>query len=378
MNNNDSNNQNNDVNVMNNIHNPNNGNGGNNNRNNRPNRPNPSKRNNRNNRNNENDAGSENSSEDNNSEERNEVSSASVEQTPQVQQQQQAGYPTNMVYTQIVRIGNPLVVMIGIGNYKHKAIQNGFGPLDSVKIDYDNVYKSFGPDHYNYKRFFKRANNNNNNNNYPFRLDWTQQSIGRYIKEIIDKMILNKHDALIMSISCHGIQNENEDCIVDSNGDLIELKQHIFDPFSHKMSGRPRFFFIDCCRGINPQTPVDWDDVVNVEIIQNGNANGHGKQGAKLKGKNDIYSDAYMKQIFATTAGHGVLEGKKYGGYLTRSVCQVFRQECNKSKQRKMHFDKMAVQIQNYAQKASQSNLFVSIPQYVSNAALKIYFEKKK
>ena len=263
-------------------------------------------------------------------------------------------------------IRNPLVIVIGIGDYEEKTL---LPKLQGIRADYNNIISVF-EEIYNYTVLIATGADKENNNPKLF---WTHDQIFEYLDEARRKIVQDKHDSLISIISCHGATNQmNEECLIDSNGSRINLEL-IFSYFSAKsdrnMLNKPKIFFIDCCRnqdGTLPQPALPY--------IQHKGTNDISTNVNRQRFLSDELSlDAYFYTVYSTSKGYATIEGEN-GGFLIRNVKKVFEhyQECVHNK----HLRDVVEQIKIQVQDEFKHGLGTNIPEDRSTGALKIYFEK--
>ena len=160
-----------------------------------------------------------------------------------------------------IEMNDPLIVMMGIGEY------DGMANLDGIARDYDNIINTFVY-HWKYKVLYRLKNNTNIYTNNKdelkrnYKLKWDGDDIDNFIEESRKLVVRNKHDGLIFGISSHG---DREKLLYDSECEQYELDA-IFSMYSPQASALlesyteteqesnqlfiiPKIFFLDMCRG---------------------------------------------------------------------------------------------------------------------------------
>ena len=139
-----------------------------------------------------------------------------------------------------------MVIAIAIGKYDCDSIDAQFQNLDSIDNDIKNIVRLFGVT-LNYRII------PNYSINEQIKTYWSKQEIFELLKKqakYLNKSVQNnKHDSVIVIISCHGIQ----DHIVTSDYKLIN-KDTIYRIFSvdyPSLRNIPGIFMYDCCDGDN-------------------------------------------------------------------------------------------------------------------------------
>ena len=156
------------------------------------------------------------------------------------------------------RIENPLVVIVGIGDFK------GQYPQLMVERDYQNIIFAFNYTrgyhivYYNPKNkimhLASRANRSNDYHKSNFKKTWEKTEIVQFNKEIKEMFLTNNnnnyyYDSLIYIVSTHG---HTKGIIYDSDCEEIKINSIIteFDNVNCKsLKFKPKIFILDHCRG---------------------------------------------------------------------------------------------------------------------------------
>ena len=153
------------------------------------------------------------------------------------------------------RICDPLVVMVGIGDYDDE-LQNLIG----ITKDYKNMFYTFN-NIYNYSLFYQTKDNEQiyvknrilnlkkEHLSQKIKVKWNDNEIIDFFIKARDIVVQNKHDSLLALISSHG---DSEGVIYDSNFEDVQLFE-IFGLFMRNkcphLQDKPKIFFVDACRG---------------------------------------------------------------------------------------------------------------------------------
>ena len=252
-------------------------------------------------------------------------------------------------------IGNPLVVVIGIGNFK------GQYPQLFVERDYQNVIFAF-----NYTRGYhivyfnpknelihltNRANQSKYYKSKNFKVTWNKKEIIQ-LNTIVKTRFLrtgnestnDSYDSLIYIISTHG---NRDDIIYDSDLNKIEL-QSIFSEFDNvncsALQLKPKVFVLDHCRGrkvakLKPNSLYQDEDEDEKE--KHKEKEKEEKVDAKEMKKNHVDTKyntrdkkpdttipvvnaaSHVLKIFANKNAYAISDGGCKGGYLIRSFTKV-------------------------------------------------------
>ena len=167
-------------------------------------------------------------------------------------------------------IENPLVIMLGIGEYD----SNVLPPLLGVKKDYTSMiyifHVCFG---YSFvfenkltkkieylnktnKRQVSDANDEKEKEKFSLtecekqlKTYWIDEEIDTFFGKCKELVVNNNHDSCIFILSCHG---DNDGVIIDSKGNEIGLG-NLFGPYNGKyckyLIDKPKIAVLDCCRG---------------------------------------------------------------------------------------------------------------------------------
>ena len=276
---------------------------------------------------------------------------------------------------------NPLVVMIGIGEYEHERYPNLEGVVHDC-TDIIDVFSNYWGYHVLYQTNSNQHNNINNvaydketvelttiaqgNVSNPnttgndenakicyetnvsntanddkneitqshFKCHWTTIEIDQFLGKVEEYLVDNKHDGLIFVVASHG---ESGGAIVDSKG-----KRYNLDKIYTKFDKIPAIYIIDACRGTKSGR-VTRNNSENADTINAQSVNGRNREN---KDHDDAENDddekiqntyhngrkkSFLERIgqritlYATVEGLAVLEDKN-GGYLIRNVTEVFKQ----------------------------------------------------
>ena len=196
-------------------------------------------------------------------------------------------------------IRNPLVIVIGIGDYAENTL---LPKLKGIKADYSNIINVFEEI---YKYTVLIATNEQDNNPKLF---WTRDQIFEHLDEARRKIVQDKHDALISIISCHGATNQKtQECLIDSKGNRIHLDL-IFDYFSAKsdrnMLNKPKIFFIDCCRNQDGKPASTALPYAQHKVTDDISTNVDRQRFLS----DQLSLDAYLYTIYSTSKGYATIE----------------------------------------------------------------------
>ena len=286
----------------------------------------------------------------------------------------------------ILKIENPLVVILGIGEY------SGMPNLDGITKDYQHMIKIFNK-LFGYDILYKLKNNQFNKNKSDgniqdeFKIRWSIDEVDDFIDE--SKSILGdktrKYDALIFIISCHG----ESGVLLDSDCEEI-----IFYGIASKFDGSsfpffaecPKLFFVDACRGQMKSKPIPVEFGINQQtneiiLVNKGQENKtqqEKREQKQLSVENNIDSEivvviddektvessriqprevygkqVYVKEVlkveqvkqllvqkninihkeanflfvYANPDGYAAFDGGNKGGYLIQAIYKVFRKK---------------------------------------------------
>ena len=234
-----------------------------------------------------------------------------------------------------MKLGNPLVVILGIGEY------DGMPNLIGVNQDYKNIILIFNK-LFGYDILYKLSNDEYNkdkclgNIDDAFKLQWNCDEIDDFIddaKELIENKDL-KYDSLIFLVSSHG---DADGVILDSECEEYSLLT-IFAGFDGNklphFAHCPKLFFVDACRGTMRSKVVETTIKFNEkskEIIAipkgNNNENKEQKSGKFEDLKMNIHSQANFFIVYANPDGYAAFDGGIKGGYLIQSIYKVFKKK---------------------------------------------------
>ena len=133
--------------------------------------------------------------------------------------------------------------------------------LDGIRVDIDKIIEVFGRNKLNYTIYPNYYDQNGNNH----KAYWTENELVQFLKEKAEKLSnnlemneldsLNRYDALLVIISCHGMERY---VLTSDHKKVSKIAIHrIFSgqyPLSRKI---PRCFVFDCCSG-SGQREADW------------------------------------------------------------------------------------------------------------------------
>ena len=252
------------------------------------------------------------------------------------------------VKEKIMPICNPLVVILGIGEYDE------WPNLIGVKKDYENMIKIFNK-LFKYDILYKLSNNQFNDNksngniNDSFKLKWLSDDDGLdEVLEFVDDVKIalstkNKnYDSLIFIISCHG---EADGVIFDSVGEEHSLP-NIYTTFNGEkfpdFAHCPKLFFVDACRGTLRRKPIKVEykmdeDSKEIYVSPKGKENEYKNDDNKSDNKNNnkklvskemnIHEVANFYIVYANPEGYAAFDAGPKGGYLIQAIYKVFRKK---------------------------------------------------
>ena len=265
------------------------------------------------------------------------------------------------IHEKTVTILNPLVVILGIGEY------DGMPNIIGIKKDYQNMIIIFNK-LFKYDILYKLSNNNYNKNqsqgniNDSFKLKWDCDEIDDFIDDV--KIALEnenkKYDSLIFIVSSHG---EADGVILDSESEEYSLfclyaqfNGSQFPNFAHC----PKLFFVDACRGNLKSKKIavsyNMGDNINVNNIdksqeiyavskgrnseykddisisnnknnKNNNSSNDIKRQLSTKQEINIHSEANFFFVYANPDGYAAFDGGNKGGYLIQAIYKVFKKK---------------------------------------------------
>ena len=206
------------------------------------------------------------------------------------------------------RINDPLVIMVGIGDYDD-TLQNLIG----ITKDYKNIFYTFN-NQYNYSLFYQTKDNQqiytkhrfidlkNEHLSEKIKIKWVEDEIIDFFKKARDIIIENKHDSLIAVISSHG---DTDGVIYDSNFDEVQLIE-IFSIFMKNdcphLQDKPKIFFVDACRGT--MKSLNKEHVLNNDLKTEASTK-------KLKGPNNQHKDRDRDSPNGTQSQAGLQQSQK-------------------------------------------------------------------
>ena len=302
-------------------------------------------------------------------------------------------------------IANPLVVILGIGEYEKGSYENLIG----VKMDYRNMiylwnhyfkycimYQTTdGNIKYYDKNNYNCMNNINNQVNYKtdkFKQYWLCDEIEQFIEQVHMKINeKQEHDGLIFIVSCHG---EQGGFIMDSTGDddegSFQLAQ-IFYKFNSAscpyLADKPKLFIVDACRG-NMRSKVYYGceskgikPVIKGRVNSNKktpNVNNNENEKTKINNNNKdnntgMHLEANFRYIYGNPEGFAVFDGGEKGGYLIRSVKKVLTQPIALKTNLDEIVPLISIKVNQLTGRQS-----MQLVQDISNTQYRIKFEKRK
>ena len=252
------------------------------------------------------------------------------------------------LHEKTMTISNPLVVILGIGEY------DGMPNLIGITKDYQNMIIIFNK-LFKYDILYKLSNNKYNNNKSQgnvkdsFKLKWSCNEIDEFIDDI--KELLGnddkKYDSLLFIISCHG---EAEGLILDSECEEYSLFA-LYSEFNGiqlaDFAHCPKLFMVDACRGRmkSPKVPVSYKLDVKLQELMVYPKGISDKSKFKPSGNDDIDDSKYNKQsqlseqkinihseanfffVYANPEGYAAFDGGNKGGYLIQAIYKVFKKK---------------------------------------------------
>ena len=258
-----------------------------------------------------------------------------------------------------ITIRDPLVVMLGIGEYK------GMRNLAGILKDYDNLIDTF-VNYWKYKVFYRLDNNkyiySNNKDAIEtnYKVKWNEDEIVNFVEESRKCIVKNKHDGILFAISSHG---DTGRILYDSECSQFEL-DYLFSMYSPDASALletyqetqeesnhlltiPKIFFLDMCRGDSKAKVTQLaKSTGNISSTAESPQNEQKLSplqlaGSKsLKQENNIISIkgiskedshklvaqmANFCKLFANVEGNSVLDASQTGGVFLNNVCKVFK-----------------------------------------------------
>ena len=318
-------------------------------------------------------------------------------------------------------IKNPLVVLLGIGDY-----DDGIMPsLTGITQDYLNMIHTFHVV-FGYSITFEnkfKANNdknsNNNNDKYSYyskknkikslrqcqqrvKTYWTDEEIEDFYANARQLCVDNKHDSCIFIISSHG---ESNDVILSSKGVSISLG-YLFGWWNGMccpyLVDKPKLIFVDACRGSLKSKPIQsiqednnssgnningTMDVIDELATRGGKGNKNETQSTNSNKNNsnknsdnnytnkkkNYHVQANFRYIYGNPQGYAVFDGGLKGGYLVRSIKKIMMNEkisCNKN------LDDIVKRIRIKTQELA-GNASMECVEDVNTMGFSVFFEKK-
>ena len=311
-------------------------------------------------------------------------------------------------------ICNPLVVMVGIGEY-HDSLQNLIG----MTKDYKNMIYTFN-NKYGYAFYYQTKDNKmiytknsiidlkSAHISEIIKIEWSEEEIMDFIDCARDVVVSNKHDSVILIISSHG---ESNGVIFDSEFEEVQLFA-IFYKFMRNecpyLQDKAKIVLVDACRGslksivptAQPESQAESQSEKQVlkgkqnntnQTVNDANANTkdqseNGKdvksdtkvKKSKLEEKFSAYhQEGNYRIIYANIEGYAVLGGGKKGGYLLQAVKKVFCDQ-NQILNKNTHFEDVVLQINKKSQKLAGTNVVVQQVQDVNQMDGNIIFQTRK
>ena len=279
------------------------------------------------------------------------------------------------------RIGNPLIALIGIGEFDGK-LDNLLG----VPIDYQNLIDTFVKI-WKFSAFYQLSNGktvylndiNELEDKKNYKIKWNFDEIKLFVKQATKLIMENKHDGLVFAISGHGNKGNviyDSFCKSHKMNEIFRIlsPQYEMEPESSQqqtqndesmyLSRIPKIFFLDVCRGSKQATmtpaylPAHSDQIEmkhqhlqeiqeqktqKIQQIQKNKTqkvtNDQSLHKSLHKQKESFALKAITKDqaqvlspemsnfynIYANIDGFAVADGSKHGGIFIRSVCKVFK-----------------------------------------------------
>ena len=167
-------------------------------------------------------------------------------------------------------IENPLIIILGIGDYDGDAIS----PLIGVSQDYINCMSAFlmtgycvlYQDKQNNVQYIDKLDPKWKTQNKQFdlkqckqqvKIHWTDDEIKLFFDQAKEHVLKYKHDSFIFVISCHG---DAEGVIIDSTGEEVSLGL-LFSIFNGNecqyLVDKPKIIFLDACRATMRAKPIE-------------------------------------------------------------------------------------------------------------------------
>ena len=321
-------------------------------------------------------------------------------------------------------VSNPLVVILGIGEY------DGMPNLDGVLKDYKNIiytfYNIFGysiifSDNQNKLHYCNKYNAKlSKSTTEQFKMNWTIDDIEQFIEKVTNTLDNNNtnnntnnnnndnnndnnnnnnnHDGLLLFISCHG---ESDGIILDSNCEEYQLSAIYYQFYgenSPHLLNKPKIFIVDACRG-SMRSIINVDSTnTDKNSISKGNqssdfektrgrtsSNNNGKHENETENKQETnnstntintvnlyHSQSNCRFIYTNPDGYAAADGGSRGGYLIQATKNVFcKQEITSQ-----NLDNIVKQIRFKTQQLV-GNGTTQLVQDVDQINFDVFFDKK-
>lgn len=313
----------------------------------------------------------------------------------------------------IFTIKNPLIVILGIGEYEESGTS-----LLGVATDYKNIIHAFN-NIYNYSTFYATNDNKYAYADYKIdlehehlskkvKLEWTVDEVDDFFTKARNTLVKNEHDSLIAVITCHG---DDDGVIIASDGEPMQLFGLYYKFMTTEcewLQDKPKLMFVDACRGkmlssnkkkknenendskiTNKSDSIDTSenncnnenancsassgDDLKLKGSTGGGGQSSNKIASKLNQTKNYHKEGNFRFIYAAIDGYAVVEGGKMGGYLIRAIHTVFK---NEKRVLTQDLDKIIYYINDKAQTKAGTNLFVQHVEDVNRMDGIVRFEK--
>ena len=264
----------------------------------------------------------------------------------------------------IYYISNPLVIIVGIGNYDSGVMPSLIG----VNQDYANIIFTF------YHKFGYSVLYKNKNNECVYKKDknkeqvsihqlkgnvkihWNSDELEDFFTQSTNYVESNKHDSCIFIISSHG---EAEGVIIDSEGEEYSLEFLFYQYMGNSceyLVDKPKLFFVDACRGKlranlvksqnnstsmdsgSKNTKMNSNTAIQMVVVENDDEKKCSSNDRKMvadelewKEKDMIkinnasyHPRANFTIVYANPEGYAAGDGGIKGGYLIRAMTRIF------------------------------------------------------
>ena len=300
-------------------------------------------------------------------------------------------------------INNPLVAVIGIGEY------DGLPNLVGINKDYENLIYTF---HKMYKHNILYCNNNNKikdiksfdqsgKSNYKIR--WTSDEIDLFLEKAKNKLKTKEYDAFLLFISSHG---DSEGTLYDSDCEEYQVSS-ILNRFNGEncieMAFKPKLIFLDACRGSMKSKAVKLSSTGTIEdisvitndqtlttdatMVEKGGISGIFSQKNK-KFKNNkkkpfeqqlrvlkVHKEGNFRLIYSNIEGYSAIDSTK-GGYLMRATKDIFCSNDMLEDWKSYNMDKLIKNIRGRANQLASTDIVVQTPVDENRCEYDIYFAR--